>query len=53
MAFKTSARARELTQRHDLKVFPALVVDNQVRAVGSPSAEHAHRILREIIPDDP
>ena len=41
----TSERGRELVARFDLKVLPAVLIDDQLRAVGVPTAEQVRSIL--------
>ncbi|MCK5091533.1 MAG: thioredoxin family protein [Gammaproteobacteria bacterium] len=38
----------KLAEEHDLKVFPVLLVDNKVIAVGSPDKERAMAIINNL-----
>mgnify|MGYP000312309661 CR=1 FL=1 len=41
-------KGAELAKQHDLKVFPALLVDNKVISVGSPDKECAKTIVDKL-----
>ena len=45
----STEKGTELAKQHDLKVFPVLLVDNKVIAVGSPDKERAKAIIDKLL----
>ena len=42
-------RGREITQQLNIKSFPALIVDGEVKAVGHPDSLSAETVIKQII----
>ena len=45
----TNAQGKTLSIKHNIKSFPALIVNNEIIAVGHPSEESAEKIMRALI----
>lgn len=45
----TTSKAKEITEKMHIKSFPALIIDNNVVAVGHPNIENANKVIQEIL----
>jgi glutaredoxin len=45
----TKSKGKEITKKMHIKSFPALIIENNVVAVGHPNIENAKNIIQELI----
>lgn len=45
----TESKAKDITKKMQIKSFPALIINNNVVAVGHPNMENANKVIQEIL----